>query len=235
MFQVLVAQSSHLFRIDQCIHQGIEFHFSFDSSDCLSKMHQHQYDLIVLHNAINKSGQVDVHAILSESNRRNLEVFLISSKMDEHVIDVLFRYAISHYFVEPVSLQTLFQKIETMKGSNENGILAKRAAELLHTLGIPNSVQGYIYLQEAIVNCYYCEWYKKGMSRQLYPLLAAHHNTTSAAVEKSIRHAIELAFSQCDSGALYDFFKGTIRMDKAKATNSQFISMCVDYIKNEEL
>lgn len=235
MFQVLVAQSSHLFKIHRCIHRGLELHFTYDSSDCLLRLTNQHFDALVLKYELHKTDDVCVRHILSEAGKRNISTFFISAQMEEEVLSMLFQYDISYYFLEPVSFQQLYQKVSSVKAYDENTLLNKSVTSLLHTLGIPNSVQGYFYIKEAIMYCYYNEQYKKGVTKNLYPLLASQHSTTAGAVEKSIRHAIELAFNQCDQNSLYEFFKGTIRVDKAKATNSQFIAMCVDYIKSEEL
>ena len=207
----------------------------FDSAECLAQLKENSFDALVLKYELKQTDNVSVHQLLTEADERKISTFFVSSEMEEEVFKMLFEFDISHYFLEPVSFQDLFRRIIETKVHHENASLTRRITELLHTLGIPNSVQGFSYIQEAIANCYYHEDYKKGVTKYLYPLLALQHRTTAGAVEKSIRHAIELAFSHCDQTSLYDFFKGTIRMDKAKATNSQFISMCVDYLKNEEL
>ena len=235
MFQVLVAQSNHLFKIDRCIHRGMEIFFAFDSADCLVQLKQNSFDALILKYELKQTSDVSVHELLFEADQKKISTFFVSSEMEEEVLKMLFRFDISHYFLEPVSFQELFQRIIEIKTHQENVSLTKRITELLHILGIPNSVQGFSYLQEAIANCYYHENYMKGVTKYLYPLLALQHHTTASAVEKSMRHAIELAFNRAEYTSLYDFFKGTIRTDKAKATNSQFISMCVDYLRNEEL
>ncbi|MBE6107646.1 MAG: hypothetical protein E7192_03305 [Erysipelotrichaceae bacterium] len=235
MYQVLVAQSSHLFRVDSCIYQGMEIHFSYDAEDCLNKLNNHRFDALILQYELRNKGNMSASSILNEKSEDSIPVFLISRSMNEEVMGLLFCCRIHHYFMEPISYREVFDKLSEIKGNQENHLLEKRVKELLYTLGIPSSVQGYSYLLKAIVNCYYQEDYLKGITKRLYPMLADEHKTTAGAVEKSIRHAIEMAFSHCDQTFLYSFFKGTIRSDKAKATNSQFISMCVGHMKTEGL
>ncbi len=235
MYHVLVAQSSHIFRVDSCIYRGMEVHFSYNAEDCLNKLRNTRFDALILQNGIKSKGKITVRTILEEKNEGSIPVFLISKELDEEVMTLLFSCRIHHFFMEPISYREVFDKLSEIKGVQEVHLLEKRVGELLYTLGIPNSVQGYSYLLRAIVNCYYQEDYMKGITKRLYPLLADEHKTTAGAVEKSIRHAIEMAFSHCDQNFLYSFFKGTIRSDKAKATNSQFISMCVGYMKTEGL
>ena len=207
----------------------------FDAADCLAHLVNHHYDALILHLDLDYGQERKIKEILDEASRREISAFCISEQLNSDVMDLLFCYRITHYFLEPVSYRDIFTKLDSLKGSRESSSLSKKAAGLLHTLGIPNSVQGYNYILDAIVNCYYHEDYLKGVTKHLYPMLASEYKTTASAVEKSIRHAIEVAFSRSEQSYLYDFFKGTIRSDKAKATNSQFISMCVEYIKTEGL
>ncbi len=233
MFQVLVAQSSHMLRVDSCIHKGMEIHFSYDANDCMKRMMKADFDALVLKDDIKRKEGISIRTVLNRANELEIPAFVISQNINEEMLDLLFNCSVHHYFMEPVSFQDLFDKLNQLRGKEESLHLERKAGELLHTLGIPNSVQGYSYLRDAIVSCCYHEEYMKGVTKRLYPLLANDHNTTATAVEKSIRHAIEMAFSHSDQSLLYDFFKGTIRSDKAKATNSQFISMCVNYMKVE--
>ena len=233
MFQVLVAQSSHRYRIESCIHRGMEIRFCYDTQDCFREMLYSDVNTLVLKDNLEIKEKIDIREILTFANHHHMTTILISQELSEEVMELLFHYNVHHYFMEPVLLQDVFDKLEMIKGNEEVIQMEKKAGQLLHTLGIPNSVQGYKYLLDAIVSCCCHEDYMKGITKKLYPLLADRHNTSSCAVEKSIRHAIEMAFSHSDQSMLYDFFKGTIRSDKAKATNSQFISMCVNHIKKE--
>ncbi len=235
MFQVLVAQSSHKLRVDSCIHKGMEIHFSYDANDCIRKMRKMSFHALVVKDDIKRKEGINVRSVLNLANELRIPVLLISQNLNEEMLDLLFNCSVQHYFMEPVSFQDLFDKLDKLRGKEEGLHLERKAGDLLHTLGIPNSVQGYSYLRDAIVSCCYHEEYMKGVTKRLYPLLANDHNTTAGAVEKSIRHAIEMAFSHSDQSQLYDFFKGTIRSDKAKATNAQFICMCVNYMKLEGL
>lgn len=227
-----MAQTNHIFHLDRFIYRGMELHFVFDSLECIHKLKKNHYDALVVQMGFD---QRCVSEILKTASEENVSVFCIFEQMNNEMMELLFSYQVKYYFLGPVSFQEICNKLCEMKGQKEKFNLSKKSAELLHTLGIPNSVQGYSYILDSIISCYYQEEYLKGITKRLYPMLASEHKTTPCAVEKSIRHAIEMAFSRSDQTFLYDFFKGTIRSDKAKATNSQFISMCVEYIRTEGL
>ena len=235
MFKVLVAQSETRFQLECCIHQGMEMNFAYDSLKCFSFMKEIQYDALVLSTELEEKEDVTIHEILHEAENQRIPVFCIIHAAEVDVLKLLFDYSISYCFFKPISYHDILNKLNELKGTNERVDVEKRVSELLHRLGIPNSIQGYSYLLDAVAYCTYHQEYLKGITKTLYPMLAKEYQTTAGAVEKSIRHAIEMAFSYSEQTYLYEFFKGTIRADKAKATNSQFISMCVEYIKTERL
>ena len=90
MYQVLVAQSSHLFRVDSCIYQGMEIHFSYDAEDCLNKLNNHRFDALILQYELRNKGNISARFILNEKSEDSIPVFLISRSMNEEVMGLLF-------------------------------------------------------------------------------------------------------------------------------------------------
>ena len=62
------------------------------------------------------------------------------------------------------------------------------------------------------------------------PAIAKKYNTTSSSVERTIRHAIEVAFRRGNREMLEEIFI-TINSKKSKPTNSEFIAMVADRIR----
>ena len=80
--------------------------------------------------------------------------------------------------------------------------LKKTIITTLNSIGVPTNLLGYDYLKtglEIVLN-------KPDLIRQvtqvLYPSIAVEHNTTSARVERTIRHAIEVVYERGNFEAL---------------------------------
>lgn len=69
------------------------------------------------------------------------------------------------------------------------------------------------------------------VTKLLYPDIAKHYNTTSSRVERSIRHAIDLAWQRGDLDILQHYFGYTISSSKGKPTNSEFIALIADRLQ----
>ena len=69
------------------------------------------------------------------------------------------------------------------------------------------------------------------ITKQLYPDLAKKYKTTPSRVERSIRHAIEVAWNRGQIEIAQDIFGYTVNSNKGKPTNSEFIAMIADKLR----
>lgn len=105
------------------------------------------------------------------------------------------------------------------------------ATFILGEFGIPAHTKGYRYLREAIILVAQKPVLVEGITKNLYPAIAKLHGTTSARVERVVRHAIESGCTKGDTQALYHYFPHSISKDKLKPTNAEFIAVMGDVVK----
>ncbi|MBQ6552367.1 MAG: sporulation transcription factor Spo0A [Clostridia bacterium] len=103
--------------------------------------------------------------------------------------------------------------------------------ELLHTLAVPAHIKGYQYLREAIMLTLRDMDLINSVTKELYPMVAKRFGTTPSRAERAIRHAIEVAWDRGDVEVLNGFFGYTIRSDRGKPTNSEFIALVADRLR----
>jgi len=110
---------------------------------------------------------------------------------------------------------------------------------MLHEVGVPAHIKGYLYLREAIAMVYHEIELLGAITIILYPDIAKKYKTTSSRVERAIRHAIEVAWSRGNVEAISKIFANTVNSNKSKPINSEFIAMIADRLrllhKNEAL
>lgn len=117
------------------------------------------------------------------------------------------------------------------RGNRTN--LEARITNVIHQIGIPAHIKGYLYLREAILMVVDDMELLSSITKELYPNIAEVYDTTSSRVERAIRHAIELAWSREEVETIDKLFGHTIYADKGKPTNSEFIAMIADKIRLE--
>ena len=130
--------------------------------------------------------------------------------------------------------------LEDMKDMNQNESekykkikLENEITEILHEVGIPAHIKGYMYLRTAILSTYYNIELLGQVTKVLYPDIARQYSTTASRVERAIRHAIEVAWNRGNTDAIDDIFGYTVSATKSKPTNSEFIAMIDDRLRLE--
>ncbi len=103
--------------------------------------------------------------------------------------------------------------------------------DIIHQIGVPAHIKGYHYLRYAIMTAVENPDIINAVTKQLYPSVAKHFDTTSSRVERAIRHAIEVAWDRGDVEVLNSYFGYTIHNSRGKPTNSEFIAMISDKLR----
>ena len=73
--------------------------------------------------------------------------------------------------------------------------IALRLTPYIYNLGIPPHVSGYGYLRDAVIELLLEPAAQVGVTKYVYPSVAAMYGTTVHAVERSMRHAITSAWN----------------------------------------
>lgn len=109
--------------------------------------------------------------------------------------------------------------------------LESEITSIIHEIGVPAHIKGYMYLREAITMVVNDMELLSAITKELYPSIAKKYNTTASRVERAIRHAIEVAWGRGQIEAINKLFGYTIHNDKGKPTNSEFIAMVADKLR----
>ena len=104
--------------------------------------------------------------------------------------------------------------------------------DIIHELGIPAHIKGYRYVREAIILAVGNAGIIDAITQELYPQVANMFQTTPSRVERAIRHAIEVAWDRGDLETLQRYFGYTVSNIKGKPTNSEFIALVAEHIRN---
>ena len=102
--------------------------------------------------------------------------------------------------------------------------------DVIHEIGVPAHIKGYRYLREGILFMIRDAGSVTGITKVLYPEIAKRFSTTSASVERAMRHAVEVAWDRGDEETRQKIFRSTVSGNRGKPTNGEFIAMIADYI-----
>ena len=223
-----------------------------DGKSCLNLLQNDHFDMLILDLMLPVIDGIGVLTSIKQSDKELVKkIVCISAFMNEMMYQKINEYNIDYCFKKPFDMHYFLIAIRDIMdmtfgevsslgtfGSQENEKyqrvkLENEITEILHEVGIPAHIKGYMYLRTAIIRTFYDTEILGQVTKILYPEIARQYNTTSSRVERAIRHAIEVAWNRGNTEAIDDIFGYTVSSSKAKPTNSEFIAMISDKLRLE--
>lgn len=189
---------------------------------------------------------------INEMGEENIpKTIFLSAVGQESITKKAINMGAEYYVVKPFSLTILLKRINQMVGNvkeeshNKNTVLTiinqqepsklpdleLEITNIIHEIGVPAHIKGYQYLRDAITMVISDMDLLSAVTKELYPAIAKHNNTTPSRVERAIRHAIEVAWNRGKIETIDNLFGYTIQNDKGKPTNSEFIAIISDKLR----
>lgn len=121
------------------------------------------------------------------------------------------------------------EKAETKK------VTPKKVKELLKKFGILANFKGYEYIVDSIVylaeNRHSATY--SGITKSLYPAIAIKFNTTTIAVERSIRYVVQHICTVKNQQMIDEVFGPVMKLRKIRLKNAEFLFGCLQYLEDK--
>lgn len=191
------------------------------------------------------------------------KIIVLSAVGQDKITQRAINLGADYYIIKPFDIDIFMKRIRQMFSSSNSDTDTKRGmpfkncgiefsnkepenqpidleseiTNIIHEIGVPAHIKGYMYLREAISMVVNNIELLSAVTKELYPSIAKKYNTTASRVERAIRHAIEVAWSRGQVDTINNIFGYTVHNGKGKPTNSEFIAMVADKlrIKNKKL
>lgn len=224
---------------------------AYNGQECLNSINEKNPDVLILDIIM---PHLDGLAVLEKMNQQPMEkkpnIIMLTAFGQEDVTKKAVDLGAAYYILKPFDMDTLLNKIKDVSGlgksvfpqratsfqprtENKQFNLDASITSIIHEIGVPAHIKGYMYLREAITMVYNDIELLGSITKVLYPDIAKKFNTTSSRVERAIRHAIEVAWSRGNIESISSLFGYTVSHTKAKPTNSEFIAMVADKLRIE--
>lgn len=224
-----------------------------NGQECLEMLSTTDPDVLVLDIIMPHLDGLAVLERLREIKKGALpNVIMLTAFGQEDVTKKAVELGASYFILKPFDMENLGNHIRQVSGSR-NSLSSRKApssayrspsepkprnldasiTSIIHEIGVPAHIKGYLYLREAIAMVYNDIELLGSITKVLYPDIAKKYNTTASRVERAIRHAIEVAWSRGNIDSISSLFGYTVSMSKAKPTNSEFIAMVADKLRLE--
>ena len=225
-----------------------------DGREALALIEEKQPDLVVLDIIM---PHLDGLGVLEKLNSMNLEkmprIIVLSAVGQDKITQKVITLGADYYVVKPFDMDVFTKRIRELFNGSSNEIVRKptntiletenrqvakgpidletEITNIIHEIGVPAHIKGYMYLREAITMVVNDMELLSAVTKELYPSIAKKYNTTASRVERAIRHAIEVAWGRGQVDAINKLFGYTIHNEKGKPTNSEFIAIIADKLR----
>ena len=218
-----------------------------DGIEALDLVKKTQPDLLVLDVIM---PHLDGLGVIEKLNSMNLpkmpKIIVLSAVGQDKITQSAINLGADYYIVKPFDFVIFINRIRELVTNKTNHIEMTRSdfvrnagnieteiTNIIHEIGVPAHIKGYLYLREAIKMVIENVELLGAVTKELYPSIAKKFNTTPSRVERAIRHAIEVAWSRGKVDTINQLFGYTVHNTKGKPTNSEFIAMIADKLRLE--
>lgn len=194
--------------------------------------------------------QMDGFELLSRLRQGKLEirpeVIALTALCRDDFISRTIELGVRYYMVKPFDFELLHQRIIESAGMRKSTpqvgatipstrlkTIDERIATMFLTIGMPAHIKGYQFLREAVKMVMDSPDMINRITKELYPGIAHHFNTTSSKVERAIRHAIEVAWGRGRIDVINQVFGSNVCSLDNKPTNGEFIALVADKLNLE--
>lgn len=223
-----------------------------DGREALTLIEERKPDLVVLDIIM---PHLDGLGVLERLNTMELEkmprVIVLSAVGQDKITQKAITLGADYYVVKPFDMDVFTKRIREMfTGATTEPVrrqsvimtnetpavkepmdLETEITNIIHEIGVPAHIKGYMYLREAIIMVVNDMELLSAVTKELYPSIAKKYNTTASRVERAIRHAIEVAWGRGQIEAINKLFGYTVHTEKGKPTNSEFIAIIADKLR----
>lgn len=243
LWNVVIADVDKPFRkaVEDALNEQGTFRVAASVSsgqDAVNMVERIHPDIVLMDTVLPELDGMSVLNRMSKMEFNRPEIIIASHFINERCMEMAMKCGVYYYMQKPCAIESL---IERMNQAVDSRKLPPKPSEItdlnievsliLREIGVPAHVKGYQYLREAIMLSVKDISMINMVTKCLYPEVARRYHSTASRVERSIRHAIEIAWNRGELSILQKFFGHPITYMHSKPTNSEFIAMIADYLR----
>lgn len=243
--------SDHLSGIKDLAVTGV----AHDGMEGYSMFQKHKPDVVLLDLIMPlMDGFSFLEQVSEDAFDHHSKIIVVSGIYEEKMINQALSLGADYFLMKPFNLNNLEKRIRSQvisrktraKGSNQqlkpmktnttkisSFDVQSTVARLLINSGIPVHTFGYKYFQCAISCLLEQNSDVFAITKMIYPYIAEKYGTSTACVDKAMRHSINLAHR--DSHQVLSQFLSLMNYhdSNSKPTNSEYLSLLLERIKQE--
>lgn len=235
--KILIADASPGFcqSLARKLDSGFHLKVCHDGRRALSLLESFRPDFFLVDLALPEIDGISVLESLSDLPV-NPTVMVTTRYSSPYIEQAVHDLQVDYVVMKPCEVDSLTERIQDLSTSAGDSVLyppdlRSTVAGMLTALGITSRRKGFSYLVEAIY--LYLQNPSQAITAQLYPTVAKRFRTTTVAVERDIRTAIQTAW-QCRNEKMWNIYFPFRRYGfHYRPTNSAFIAVCAQFLEHQ--
>jgi hypothetical protein len=147
-------------------------------------------------------------------------------------VDLIIRFILENDLKE---IEKLENRLRVCIGDNIEPTSACGVDDVIYNvlseIGVPEHIKGHKYLAFAIKKVVQEPDIIDNMTGKFYPTIGRELDAHPKAIDRGIRHAIEIVFSRCDSKTLKKYFGNTINPESGQLKNGEFVARIANVVR----
>lgn len=217
---------------------------AYNGEQILSIIEEKSPDVVILDIIMPHLDGIGVLESLQALRGKRPKIIMLTAFGQESITQRVVELGADYYILKPFNMDVLASRIRQLATTitMQRPVVAQaikaqpvdvEVTNIIREIGIPAHIKGYQYLREAIMMIITEIELLGAVTKVLYPRIAEKYATTPSRVERAIRHAIEVAWSRGNMDMINRLFGYTIKIEKGKPTNSEFMAMVADKLRLE--
>lgn len=218
---------------------------AYNGEQIISIIDEKKPDVVILDIIMPHLDGIGVLERINTSGGKRPKIIMLTAFGQETITQRVVELGADYYVLKPFNMEVLVSRIRQLAGMittqrpqvTAQAIKAKsvdvEVTNIIREIGIPAHIKGYQYLRDAIMMIISEIELLGAVTKVLYPMIAEKYSTTPSRVERAIRHAIEVAWNRGNIDMINRLFGYTVKLEKGKPTNSEFMAMIADRLRME--
>lgn len=217
---------------------------AYNGEEILTILEEQKPDVVILDIIMPHLDGIGVLERINAAGGRRPKIIMLTAFGQESITQRVVELGADYYVLKPFNMDVLVNRIRQLASSitSQRPVVAQaikarpldvEVTNIIREIGIPAHIKGYQYLRDAIMMIIGEMELLGAVTKVLYPMIAEKYSTTPSRVERAIRHAIEVAWSRGNMDMINRLFGYTIKLEKGKPTNSEFMAMIADKLRME--
>ena len=217
---------------------------AYNGEQILTIIEEKSPDVVILDIIMPHLDGIGVLENLQSLRSKRPKIIMLTAFGQESITQRVVELGADYYILKPFNMDVLASRIRQLATTitMQRPLVAQaikaqpvdvEVTNIIREIGIPAHIKGYQYLRDAIMMIISEMELLGAVTKILYPRIAEKYSTTPSRVERAIRHAIEVAWSRGNLDMINRLFGYTIKLEKGKPTNSEFMAMVADKLRLE--